>query len=252
MSRPAGRPSHGILVARLLIAVTLIAGLAGAATIAVDWEPRLLPVRVVSIDGELRSLSRDALQQTVAEHIQGGILTLDLAALRDEVESLAWVEGARLRRVWPDRIELTVVEHRAEARWGQDALVSAVGQVFRPEDGRLPVGLPRLSAPRDQDAALLMQRYKDWSPRLAGLGLIVDGIHRGARGDWTIELLGGTRLLFGTEQLETRFQRLLAAYGRIEALGIPSLLDLRYSNGLAVRWLASDAGDRSERLAASR
>ena len=99
---------------------------------------------------------------------------------------------------------------------------------------------------------MLVERFHDWSPRLAGLGLIVDGIHRGARGDWTVELLGGTRLLFGTDQIETRFQRLLAAYGRIEALGIPSLLDLRYSNGLAVRWLAGDGGGRSERLAASR
>lgn len=252
MRGPDDRPSSGVLVARLLIAVTLIGSLAGAAAIALDWEPRLLPVRVVSVDGVLRSLSRERLQRTVAGHIRGGILTLDLAALRSEVESLAWVEGARLRRVWPDRIELTVVEHQAEARWGEDALVSATGQVFRPEDGRLPAGLPRLAAPRDQDATLLIERYREWSPQLAGLGLIVDGIALGARGDWTVELLGGTRLLFGTEQIEPRFQRLLAAYGRIEALGIPSLLDLRYSNGLAVRWLASDGGGQSERLAATR
>jgi cell division protein FtsQ len=252
MSPSSDRPSKATLLARLLIAVTLIAGLAGAVTIAVDWEPRLLPVRVVSIDGELRSLSREALQQTVASHIRGGILTLDLPSLHDEVESLAWVESARLRRVWPDRIELTVVEHQAEARWGQDGLVSASGHVFRPEDGRLPAGLPLLSGPRDQDAPLVVERFRDWSPKLAGLGLIVDGIHRGARGDWTVELLGGTQLLFGTEQIETRFQRLLVAYGRIEALGIPSLLDLRYSNGLAVRWIASDGGGRSERLAATR
>jgi cell division protein FtsQ len=252
MSQANDRPSKATLLARLLIAVTLITGLIGAATIGVDWEPRLLPVRVVSIEGELRSLSREALQQTVASQIRGGILTLDLASLRDELESLAWVASARLRRVWPDRIELTVVEHQAEARWGQDALVSAAGHVFRPEDGRLPAGLPHLSGPRDQDAPMVVERFHEWSPQLAGLGLIVDGIHRGARGDWSVELLGGTQLLFGTEQVETRFQRLLTAYGRIEALGIPSLLDLRYSNGLAVRWLASDGGGQSERLAANR
>jgi len=252
MSSSSERPSKATLLARLLIAVTLITGLAGAATIAVDWEPRLLPVRVVSIDGELRSLSREALQQTVASHIRGGILTLDLASLHEEIESLAWVADARLRRVWPDRIELTVVEHQAEARWGQDALVSADGHVFRPEDGRLPAGLPHLSGPRDQDAPLVVERFHEWSPKLAGLGLIVDGIHRGARGDWTVELLGGTQLLFGTDQIETRFQRLLAAYGRIEALGIPSLLDLRYSNGLAVRWIASDGGGQSDHIAAIR
>jgi hypothetical protein len=34
-----------------------------------QWEPRLLPIRVVTIDGEMHGLSRESLQQTIAEHI---------------------------------------------------------------------------------------------------------------------------------------------------------------------------------------
>jgi cell division septal protein FtsQ len=72
---------------------------------------------------------------------------------------------------------------------------------------------------------------------LAELGLIIDGVVRDARGDWSLMLLGGTELYLGTDDIEMRFERLLAAYPQVEAIGIPIRIDLRYSNGFAVRWL---------------
>jgi cell division septal protein FtsQ len=45
----------------------------------------------VTVDGEMHGLSRESLQQTIAEHIEGGILTQDLAALKAHVEELPWI-----------------------------------------------------------------------------------------------------------------------------------------------------------------
>lgn len=243
-------PSRGALIARLLTAVILIGALIGAGFIALRWEPRLLPIRVVTIDGEMRGLSREALQQTIAAHITGGILTQSLASLRAEVEGLPWIDSASVRRVWPDRIVFTVREHEAVARWGDNGLATADGIVFRPRDGRLPAGLPRLDG-ADAMAPEVVERLQRWRPRLAELGLIIDGISRDDRGDWSLMLLGGTQLHLGTEDIETRFERLLAAYPQVEAIGIPTRIDLRYSNGFAVRWLPrASAGTRPDRVAA--
>ena len=86
---------------------------------------------------------------------------------------------------------------------------------------------------------------------LAELGLIIDGVTRDARGDWSLMLLGGTELYLGTAHIETRFERLLAAYPQVEAIGIPIRIDLRYSNGFAVRWLPrANARAGSDRVAA--
>jgi len=227
------------LVARLLTAVALIAGLIGAGWIALQWEPSLLPVRVVSIEGEMHGLSREALQQTISEEISGGILTQDLDRLRERVQALPWVERATARRIWPDRIQLHVHEHDALARWNESGLVTEQGVVFHPSDGRLPAGLARLGAASNAQAPDVVARFLDWGPKLLSLGLIVDGVRRDARGDWSVELLGGTEVLLGTDDVEQRLERLIAAYSQIEAIGIPTRLDLRYSNGLAVRWLPS-------------
>jgi cell division protein FtsQ len=243
--------SRGKLLGRLFTAVILLVGLAGAGYIALQWEPALLPIRVVSVEGEMHGLSRQALEETIAEHISGGILTQDLAALKADVEALPWIHRAAVRRIWPDRIEVTVSEHEAVARWGENGLVTADGIVFRPRDGRLPAGLARLDAPADDQAPAVAARFLDWGPRLLVLGLVIDGVHRDARGDWSLTLLGGTELMLGTDDIEVRFNRLVAAYPQVEAIGIPARIDLRYSNGLAVRWLPStNTGGSPERVAA--
>lgn len=247
---PQPGPSTGALVARLATAVVLIGSLAGAVFIALEWEPRLLPVRVVTIEGEMHGLSRESLQETIAGHITGGIVTQDLYALKAEVEDLPWIHRASVRRVWPDRLVFSVHEHEAAARWGENGLVTAEGIVFRPRDGRLPAGLVRLSG-SDDFAPEVVERYLKWHPRLAELGLIIDAVSRDTRGDWSLQLLGGTELYLGTEDIDARFERLVAAYPQVESIGIPTRIDLRYSNGFAVRWLpTADSGVGPDRVAA--
>jgi cell division protein FtsQ len=244
---PPPRPSALALVGRLLTALVIIGALIGAGFVAVTWEPRVLPIQIVTVEGEMHGLSRESLQRTIVEHIDGGILTQDLSALKRRVEELPWIATASVQRLWPDRLVVTVAEHEAIAQWGDNGLVTEDGIVFRPRDGRLPAGLVRLEG-SDDLAPEVVRRYRRWHPKLAELGLIIQSVVRNARGDWTLNLLGGTELYLGTDDIETRFQRLLAAYPQVEAIGIPTRIDLRYSNGFAVRWVPRvDA--RPERVA---
>lgn len=227
------------LLVRLFVALSLILALGAALWLAAEWEPRVLPIRVINVDGEMRSLSRQALQEQVASHLTGGILSQDLETLRAGVQALPWVRDASLRRVWPDRLILEVSERQAIARWGEDGLVTREGEIFHPQDRLVPAGLPRLSGP-DEQAVEVVDRLMRWQSRLADQGLLIDSLACDRRGDWTLELLGGPVLHFGTEQLEQRLARLLLALPRIEAVAAPQRIDLRYSNGLAVLWDATD------------
>lgn len=250
--RVAEAPILGRRLVRWVWALGLLSLLGGGGYLLMLWEPRRLPVRLVTVDGALKYLSSHCLQDRVITQLDGGILTQDLAGLQTAVEAIPWVRSASLRRRWPDRLELRVVERVALARWGEGALVDADGVIFKPEEGDIPRGLPRLLG-TDQDALELVKHLVDWEPRLRALGLEIETLARSARGAWTLRLSAGFSLALGKERVQERISRFIRVYPRLAATGMPSLIDMRYSNGLAIRWAGAEGNaPRSDGVGAVR
>jgi cell division protein FtsQ len=203
-------------------------------------EPRYLPLRVVSVEGEVRRLPLQLLQSTVTGRLNGGILTQDLTCLKSAIEGLAWVHTAAVRRVWPDRLVISVFEHEPLARWGDTGLVTASGIVFRPDADEFPSGLSRLDGD-DAMAPLVTERFLSWRARFQPYGLAIVALELDARGAWTLQTDAGFTVSLGRGQTEERLERFLAAYPHIAAAGRPARVDVRYSNGLAVSWMDSTA-----------
>lgn len=228
-------PSLGQRFLRWIWVLCLLSLLVGSGYLLMLWEPHRLPIRIVTVDGAVKHLKPERLKTTIVAHLDGGILTQDLFVLKAAVEAMPWVRSASLRRHWPDRLELAVVEQEALARWGEDALVCADGVVFRPEEvGNLPRGLPKLVG-QDVDALQLVERFLALEPQLKTLGLEIEELDLDARGAWTLHLSGGITLALGKVRVEERISRFMTAYPQLVAVGMPSLIDMRYSNGLAIR-----------------
>jgi cell division protein FtsQ len=247
LTSPEALPIHPPVAAgslpkllRWLIALGVVAGSVAGAVALLRHEPAAMPVRVVSVDGAVRRLSVPVLARTVTEHLQSGILTQDLDTLREAVEALPWVRTASLRRIWPDRIQLSVTEHQPLARWGEDGLATAEGVVFRPKDEVLPTGLPHLESD-DAQAPRVVAQYLNWRDRLATLGLSISTLVMDARGAWSLDLKDGLRIELGTERVEERLTRFIRTWPQLAAAGRPDQVDLRYANGLAVRWAKGGA-----------
>jgi cell division protein FtsQ len=239
---PTQPAATGVLLAlsRWLIALLVVAGSVGAGALLLRMEPSVLPVRVVTVVGAVHRVSAPILARSVTEHLQRGILTQDLLVLKDAVEALPWVHSATLRRVWPDQIELSVTEYQPIARWGDTGLVTAEGVVFRPEEGSLPTGLPHLSGD-DAQAPVVAAHFLKWRNRVADLGTGIATLAMDPRGAWTMHLGNGLRLDLGTERVEERLERFIRTYPQLAAAGRAELVDVRYTNGLAVRWAAGGA-----------
>lgn len=232
---PDPRPGVTGQLLRWLAAALMLGVMAGGGHWFLQREAEYLPVRVVTVDGQVRRLSRERLEETVIGHLNGGILTQDLEALKSAVEALPWVRSASLRRIWPDRLELAVVEHEPLSRWGDAALVTADGVVFRPPIADFPPGLPRLAG-SDERAPEVVRRYLDLAPRFVARGLAIDNLECDARGAWSARLAQGFTLALGKLEVDERARRFLRAYPSLAAAGRPATVDMRYSNGLTVVW----------------
>ena len=217
----------------LILFSTVTATFAGAVSWALD--PDNLPLRTVQLEGRFHQLDRAALEAWMAPAIEGGFFTVDVAAVQQRVQAMPWVDRVSVRRVWPDRLLVQVEEQRPVARWGDKGFLNVRGEPFVP--GRYQGGgLPLLSGPAGREKQVL-EAYRRMNETLAGLQLTIVELHQDARRAWHLRLSNGVTIELGRAAPEQRLARFVAVYPALLAsdqAGIAAV-DLRYSNGFAVR-----------------
>lgn len=230
-------------LADLLLAVAAVVLLYGA--MQMFARSPLFPLREVSVRGALLQTSRSELERALAGPAAANFFAVDLAALRVALESLPWVRRVEARRVWPDRIEVSLEEHVALAHWGDAGLVNTRGERFagQHDEGREP-RLPLFAGPPGT-AAEVARRYRRFAELLAPLGQAPARVILTPRHAWQLRLSGGLNIELGrdgSEPVEARLARFVDGYveslGRLQrrtAGGDSRQVDLRYPNGFALR-----------------
>jgi len=195
------------------------------------------PVRSIVIDGPFQRVAAVEVQQAALGALKGGIVSADLDRLRKAVEALAWVDRARVQRLWPDRIRIEIVEQQAAARWGEDSLLNTRGELFAAGVRLVPPELPRLEGPEGTEEQVA-QRYLAIQDRLSQLGFQVVALRLDARGAWELDLSTGVTVRLGRRQVDERMDRFVQ-FGAPVISGRAAeirYVDMRYSNGFAIGW----------------
>src|SRR5438128_5333128 len=119
-----------------------LAALVAAGLLWVSRQPAFA-IRHVVVQGELKEVNPAHLQAVTREALRGNFFTLNLDAARVAYARVPWVRAVSVRRLWPDRLEVTVSEHQPLARWsawsGESGLVNTAGELFQADyAGELP------------------------------------------------------------------------------------------------------------------
>jgi cell division protein FtsQ len=193
----------------------------------------VFPLREIRVIGDVGHVTNEQVAAVIARELRGNFFTVDLAQAREAFEKLPWVRKVNVRRQWPDRLEIEVEEHQPLARWGSTALVNAHGEVF---EAAISSKLPVFFGP-EGTAVEVVARYAEFDRLLAPIGRKVALMTLSARRAWQLRLDDGMVLQLGRENLEARLAGFVSAYQRTVARlpQPPSHVDLRYSNGFAVR-----------------
>ncbi len=226
-----------------LLLVNVVGGVLGLGI----WQlaqPDTLPIQRVQVEGEFRHLARADVYAAIGEPASGGFFNVDVRAVKQAVEAMPWVERASVWRVWPDTLRVAITEQVALARWTQvgsksgpaTGLVNARGALFYPRNG-LDAGLPLFAGPSGS-AETVAARYQKLSVQLAATGLRVMALKLNVRRAWELQLDNDIQLLLGRSAGDGHLQRFVDAYVPLlaEKAGQMKWVDLRYTNGFAVRW----------------
>ena len=214
------------------MAITGVIVTAGVAGVFVTYLMSL-PVEEIVIRGDLRHVEREDISVIIEPRVERGFLRTDIQRISDDLESLAWVERADVRRRWPGTVLVIVAEEQPIARWGDIGYLNARGDIFYsdalPEYGQLP----QLWSDQRSPVALV-ERYQLLQTVLMSEEMSIAGLKQDQLGQLSAFLSNGMEVQFGDRDFAvrvSRFIRLIRGDLRNQRI---AKIDLRYEQGAAV------------------
>jgi cell division protein FtsQ len=203
------------------------------------------PMRDLSVTGEFRQISDQQIRAAVLPLVKNGFFAVDLDRVRVELSKLPWAQRVEVRKRWPDRLEVSLVEYKPLARWGKDRMLSENGETF-PAPSRQP-DLPLFEGPIAR-APELADFYRQAKPLFLAGGLRIETLRLSARGSWSLALSDGTEVEIGRGDPQAKLTRFARMLPRLRATETRRLAraDLRYTNGFALTWSAPAASPTTQ------
>lgn len=164
------------------------------------------------------------------------LLALDPAEVQARVESLDWVAGARVRRLWPSTLVVEVERRQSYARWredGQVTVIDANGERLLTERAadhpELPLVVGSGAGPAAQPLLIALEELPEVRERLKALVRVGDR-------RWNVELENGALIALPEEGAVEALARLETLQAQYALLDRPlAQLDMRAPGRLAVR-----------------
>jgi cell division protein FtsQ len=196
------------------------------------------PIKTVIVSGDFEYLSNESINALIDEHMKNSFIKEDLLVMRKKLIANPWIDTVSLRREWPDILHVSIKEQKAIARWGDKGFVNYRGDLVLAKNDAALNDLPLLRGD-DSQAKLLMRQYQFVSELLNKHQLTVLVLEKSTVGIWQAELNNGWTLLLGRLDINKKLQRLILALDQKAILLSSEIdsIDLRYENGLSVKWI---------------
>jgi cell division protein FtsQ len=201
---------------------------------------RWFDLRRIEIAGDVRHVSRAAVRAAISGRLAGNYFTIQLDQARRAFETLPWVAQVSVRRIWPNRLRVTLTQHRALGQWSDGRLVSDQGVLFvaNPDEAEADGPLVSFAGP-PQAAPEAVVHLRQFSALLAPLQLRIAAMQISDRASWSLTTTPRMQLELGRDEppgrLQQRLAQIVSAYPVVMARldGPVARIDARYSNGFA-------------------
>lgn len=232
--RPELRTRARLLAVTSLVALALV-GVSYGSEALYGWLDK--PIQEVVLDGSYLNFSRDEAVEVAQPYLFVGILSVDMPELVATLEEQPWVESASVARIWPNRIQISVTEHRPVMRWADKGLLSESGRVIvapaNQDYSSLPLVYSEQSTP-----VQLMNQFQVLATALDQVNLSIGELRQKPSGDWFARLRNGVPVELGGADLRGKIQRIIRLWqGELaDVRSSVAGIDARYTNGLVVSW----------------
>jgi cell division protein FtsQ len=205
-------------------------------------------IATVSLSGQ-RQVSREEIFAAAGVTDHSSLLFLDVADARAKLEAIPWIAEATVRKLYPDRLQITVTEREAFALWQQQGkvqVIAADGTVLaakvEPRLALLPFVVGNGAAGRARDFLAVLDRYPAIRDQVRASILV-------ANRRWNLRLKNGIDVRLPDSDVERALETLTRLNAEKNLLGRDIVaVDLRLADRLTVRLSEAAAQAREDAL----
>ncbi|MDK4692380.1 cell division protein FtsQ/DivIB [Kingella negevensis] len=208
------------------------------------WLPRssyfqIGAINIVAENGgdQLKHASKRRVFESVRPYLTGSFFHVNVHDAQRAAESVNWVKHARVDRIPPSVIKITVEEYAPVARWVREGyqagLITAEGQIFQAAYNE---ELPEFDGDVTE-LPMMLEQYRLLNEQLKPLRLKILRLQYSSRAAWSMMLDNGIELRLGTQNTHTRMARFVEYYPSKLAWQANNVdyVDMRYPDAFAVR-----------------
>ncbi len=205
-------------------------------------------IATVSLSGQ-RQVSREEIFAAAGVTDHSSLLFLDVADARAKLESIPWIAEATVRKLYPDRLQITVTEREPFALWQMQGKVTAIaadGTVLsdkiEPRLTTLPFVVGKGAAAKARDFLAVLDRFPAVRDQVRASIFV-------AERRWNLRLKNGIDVRLPEIDVEGALATLsrLEAEQKLLTRDVASV-DLRLPDRLSVRLSDAAAAAREEAL----
>lgn len=220
----------------VLLCVTLLY------VVAINWSAILegmdkSPIRAYALTHQPQYTTNEDIRERLAqEPALKGYFSQDIQEVKEKLLEMPWVKDVSVRKIYPDKLSITLFEHRPVAVWNKHQLLSEQGNVFQlPKERFEQQGLPILFGPDDKSKQVL-EAWAKIQQDLSSRGLVLRSVAIDNRGSWTITLDNSVELRLGRGEWLPKIDRFVSIFSDINVPEGKRLayVDLRYEYGASV------------------
>ena len=193
------------------------------------------PINEIQIKNQYEKVDSLQVDLIIQQYLRGNFFGLDLNLTRNVFKKLPWVREVSVRRIWPDKIEISIEEHQVIARWGNVGLVNDKGEFF---NAAYQDDLPYFWGPKNF-VSEITQKYFEINKILAKELMQIGTISLSNRLSWEIHTDNNIKIVLGRKDILKKLNIFVEHYQTVltEINNRIEYVDLRYKDGFAIKKL---------------
>ena len=196
------------------------------------------PIKKISLDSKTTYSDKIQIYEKSKEYLsEKSFFNLKIIDLKKEIENIDWVRLADVRRVYPDEIEIHIIEHVPVAIWNDEMYLNSFGNIFFANS--IDIQLPKIYSINERSKNVF-KYFNTFSENLLknNIDYNIIKIEENSRRSLTIKLSSNIIIYLGSDDINNKIDTFFKVYNSLNSSDLTKIryIDMRYSNGFAVGW----------------